>query len=130
MNILCDTHVLLWYLEGRMDMFTPETVDMLMDESRTLYFSDVSIWEIAIKHSLKREDFVHDPQLVVDELQDQGFVNLPIRQRHIMHAVSLPWRHRDPFDRLLLCQAAIDGLLLITRDRQMLRYEEVLVRLA
>ena len=73
MKALCDTHVLLWYLEGRQEMFSPRIQAFLMDERNTLCFSDASIWELAIKASLRKDVFPHDPQRIVDELLDQGF---------------------------------------------------------
>ena len=73
MNALCDTHVLLGYLEGRQEMFSPRIQAFLMDERNTLCFSDASIWELAIKASLRKDIFPHDPQRIVDELLDQGF---------------------------------------------------------
>lgn len=79
MNILCDTHVLLWFLDGQTRRFPAETLGLLMDEGNTLHYSDASIWEIAIKFKQKRPDFPYDPQHTVDALNDQEFLQVPIR---------------------------------------------------
>ena len=128
MNILCDTHVLLWFLDGQNRRFPAETLGLLMDEGNTLHYSDASIWEIAIKFKQKRPDFPYDPQHTVDALNDQEFLQVPIRLRHILETMKLPAVHGDPFDRLLLAQARADGFLLLTADRRILQYQDVLVR--
>ena len=113
MKALCDTHVLLWYLEGRQEMFSPRIQAFLMDERNTLCFSDASIWELAIKASLRKDIFPHDPQRIVDELLDQGF-----------EETRLPLLHRDPFDRLLMMQAEVDRMLFLSADSQIMQYRK------
>lgn len=124
MKALCDTHVLLWYLEGRQEMFSPRSQAFLMDERNTLCFSDASIWELAIKASLRKDLFPHDPQRIVDELLDQGFEETRIRLRHIVAVQRLPLLHRDPFDRLLMMQAEVDRMLFLSADSQIMQYQK------
>lgn len=124
MRALCDTHVLLWYLEGGQDMLSARAQAFLMDERNTLCFSDASIWEIAIKASLKPDVFPHDPQRIVDELLDQSFEAVPIRRRHIAAVQRLPLLHRDPFDRLLLMQAEVDRMLFLSADSRIIQYQK------
>ena len=112
MKALCDTHVLLWYLEGRQEMFSPRIQAFLMDERNTLCFSDASIWELAIKASLRKDIFPHDPQRIVDELLD------------IVAVQRLPLLHRDPFDRLLMMQAEVDRMLFLSADSQIMQYQK------
>ena len=124
MKALCDTHVLLWYLEGRQEMFSPRIQAFLMDERNTLCFSDASTWELAIKASLRKDIFPHDPQRIVDELLDQGFEETRIRLRHIVAVQRLPLLHRDPVDRLLMMQAEVDRMLFLSADSQIMQYQK------
>lgn len=128
MNILCDTHVLLWFLDGQLNRFSAAAQVLLADEDNTLYFSDASIWEIAIKFRQCRPDFPYDPMHIVDALQDQAFVQVPIRLRHVLETVQLPPIHGDPFDRLLLAQARVERLFMLTADRRVLQYQDPLLR--
>ena len=86
------------------------------------------MWQFAIMYKQTRPDFPYDPQYTVDALNDQEFVQVPIRLRHILETLKLPAVHGDPFDRLLLAQARADGFLLLTADRRILQYQDVLVR--
>jgi PIN domain nuclease of toxin-antitoxin system len=87
-----------------------------------IWFSVVSLWEMAIKASLGREDFQVNPPALRLGLLDQGFLELPIQVDHVLAVQHLPWVHRDPFDRLLVAQAAQERLSLITADRTLLGY--------
>jgi PIN domain nuclease of toxin-antitoxin system len=85
-------------------------------------FSPVSIWEVAIKHDLRRPDFGLDPSLLRRMLLDNGYEELPVTSRHAVAVVGLPAIHKDPFDRLLIAQAAAEGVTLLTSDQTLARY--------
>ena len=121
MILLVDTHLLLWAaLEPEK---LPAVAHALMaDESNPLWFSAASIWEVAIKNSLGREDFRVDPRLLRRGLLDNGYVELPVTGEHAAAVAQLPPLHRDPFDRLLLAQATTEGVTLLTADATLAQY--------
>lgn len=94
---------------------------MAADENE-LIFSAASLWEVAIKHSLGRTDFVVDPRMLRRGLVDNGWVELPIRSDHAVAIDTLPPIHRDPFDRLLIAQAQVEGIPLLTADSAVAAY--------
>jgi len=87
-----------------------------------LALQPASIWEVAIKNSLGRDDFQVDPRLLRRGLLDNGYTELPITSQHAVGIDSLPWLHTDPFDRLLLAQALSEGITLVTADAQLAQY--------
>jgi PIN domain nuclease of toxin-antitoxin system len=93
-----------------------------VDRRHVIWFSVVSIWEMAIKASLGREDFQVNPPALRLGLLEQGFLELPIQVSHVLAVQHLPRIHRDRFDRLLVAQAAQERLSLITADRTLLGY--------
>lgn len=123
MKILCDTHVLLWYLLGEHQRFSAMTQSVLLDESNKLYFSTASLWELAIKHSLGKPDFSFEPNIVSKELLQQGFKVLNITLPHVLAVGEMPIIHNDPFDRLLIAQAHWEKLHLFTADSKILQYD-------
>ncbi|TDY02697.1 type II toxin-antitoxin system VapC family toxin [Thiohalophilus thiocyanatoxydans] len=121
MNLLLDTHLLLW-AAGEPDRLSPEAVELINQAENKLYFSAVSIWEVVIKHGLGRSDFRVDPALLRRGLVEHDYAELPITSTHAMAVSHLPAIHRDPFDRLLVAQAEMEGLLLLTNDDQVACY--------
>lgn len=121
MKILLDTHLLIWAVAepGRLP---PVARDMLEDEGNDLLFSAVSIWEIAIKFQRARPDFTVEPNLFRRALLDGGYTELVVTGVHGAAVAALPERHKDPFDRLLLAQAATEGVLLLTSDAMLAAY--------
>ncbi len=118
MSLLLDTHVVLWGLTG-----DPALSDEFLDRLRhdpDIYLSAVTVWEIAIKQALGK---LTGPADLPERVRDMGFRNLPITGAHAMCAGRLPLHHRDPFDRMLVAQAAIEGLTLATRDPAILKYD-------
>lgn len=119
MKLLLDTHILLWAAAsgyGQDDRLPSGAATMIDDASNTLVFSAASLWEITIKHGLKRPDFQADPHLLRRGLKDNGYVELPITSEHAVAVAGLPSLHRDPFDRLMVAQASVEGLTLLTSD--------------
>lgn len=121
MILLLDTHLLLW-AAGALDRLSPQARVLLEDPGNDLMFSAASLWEIAIKRSLGREDFRVEPRLLRRGLLDNGYRELAISSEHAVAIDRLPPLHKDPFDRLLLAQAAVEGVTLLTADAQVAQY--------
>ena len=121
MKLLLDTHLLLW-AAGQPKRLSASARKLLSDPSNELLFSAASIWEVAIKRGLGRSDFQADPRLLRRGLLDNGYNELPILSDHVVAIDSLPPIHKDPFDRLLLSQATIEGITLLTADSVVAQY--------
>ena len=121
MNLLLDTRLLLW-AAGAPDRLPAVARDLIEDPGNTLIFSVASLWEIAIKRGLGRDDFRVDPRLLRRGLIDNGYAELAITSEHVVTVDSLPPLHRDPFDRLLIAQATAEGVTLLTSDKALAAY--------
>ena len=121
MKLLLDTQILLW-AAGQPERLSAAARKLLSDRRNELLFSAASLWEIAIKRTLGREDFRVEPRLVRRGLLDNGYTELPVTSQHAVNIDSLPLLHKDPFDRLLLAQAFGEGITLLTADPQLARY--------
>ncbi len=122
MNLLLDTHVLLW-AAGEPERLSAEALALINDENNKLYFSAASICEVVIKNSLQRPDFKVDPHLLRRGLVDNGYLELPISSLHTLNVAHLPSLHKDPFDRILVAQAEAEGCLLLTGDERVAQYD-------
>ena len=123
MKLLLDTHILLW-VAGQPERLSESTRTLLMTPDNGLFFSAASIWEIVIKLGLGREDFKVDPDRLRKMLIAHGYMELPVTAEHALKVSSLPFLHRDPFDRLLLAQARTEGMMLLTGDDAVAQYQE------
>lgn len=121
MKFLLDTHVLLW-AAGSPDQLPAAARLLLEDPSNELLFSSASLWEIAIKRSLDRADFQVDPRVLRRGLLDNAYIELPITSEHAVFIDSLPPIHKDPFDRILVAQAMVEGITLLTADALVAQY--------
>ena len=121
MRLLLDTHLLVWAM-GEPERLPTGCAAMLEDPSNSLVFSVASLWELVIKQALGRPDFNLEPSLLRQALLGGGWKELPIEASHALAVSQLPPLHRDPFDRLLLAQAQVEGLLLLTADSQLSLY--------
>jgi PIN domain nuclease of toxin-antitoxin system len=121
MNLLLDTHLLIWVAENS-SRLSPKARNLVGDFENQLFFSIVSIWEIAIKSNLGRADFEANPKVLRSLLLDNGYLELPIAIHHIVTLDSLPLRHKDPFDRMIIAQAKTESLILLTSDAVMAEY--------
>lgn len=121
MSFLLDTHVLLW-AAGTPDRLPAKVRRMIEDPTEEMVFSAASIWEVAIKISMGRLDFQTDPRLFRRGLLEHDYHELEITGAHAAAVDLLPPIHKDPFDRLLVAQAQIEGLTLLTADEQIGRY--------
>jgi PIN domain nuclease of toxin-antitoxin system len=120
-NLLPDTHLLIRASAGR-EYLPAEAQDLMGDPTNALFFSVASIWETAIKHALKRADFATDPAELRRQLLDNGYVELSVLGPHATAVAGLPLVHRDPFDRLLVAQAMVESITLLTADPVLTRY--------
>ena len=123
MQLLLDTHVLLWSLAGD-DRLGDRAVDLIEDGRNVVYVSAASIWEISIKRSLGK---LRVPGDVPTEVDAASFVRLPISFEHAVEVAALPDLHADPFDRMLIAQARTDRLTLMTHDVVMQHYDVQLI---
>ncbi len=119
MKLLLDTHILLWSAAGKLPK---EAEKLLIDGDNTLYFSSASIWEIGIKKGLGKHDFTIDPEVLRRGLLDNQYWELSISSLHALAANDLPLLHKDPFDRILLAQAKVEGISFLTSDKIFRKY--------
>lgn len=121
MKFLLDTHLLLW-AAGQPERLPKPARKLIENPDNELYFSAASIWEIAIKSSLGREDFKADSRLVRRGLIDNGYREISISSEHAAGVQALPPVHKDPFDRLLIAQSISEGMPLLTVDPVLSQY--------
>ncbi len=121
MKLLLDTHVLLW-AAGEPARLSASARRLINDVNNEPLFSVASLWEIAIKRGLGRKDFQVDARLLRRGLLDNGYGELPITSNHVIAVEDLPSIHKDPFDRLLVAQATVEGITLLTLDLVVARY--------
>jgi PIN domain nuclease of toxin-antitoxin system len=117
MKLLLDTHVFLWFISGdrRLDVKYAETI---RDSTNTVYLSVVSVWEAAVKHGIGRLPLPADPTVYLPTQRVRhGIMSLPLDESSVAGIPNLPSLHRDPFDRMLVCQARHHDLTLITFDK-------------
>lgn len=120
MKLLLDTHLLLWAAAGT--GLTQKALDRIEDPDAELYFSAASIWEVAIKSAAGRPDFAVDASVFRRALLDSGYDEMPITSAHAAAVSALPPLHRDPFDRIMIAQASVEGITFLTADRMILQY--------
>ena len=121
MKLLLDTHLLLWAANDPKQV-PARALSLIRNETNELFFSAASLWELAIKRGLGRPDFQADPRVLWRGLLDNGYSELPIRNEHALHVESLPLLHKDPFDRILVAQATVEGITLLTVDSAVSQY--------
>jgi PIN domain nuclease of toxin-antitoxin system len=118
MKLLLDTHAVLWWLaDADLD---PQALDAIADPGNLVFVSAASVWEAAIKAGLGKLDI---PEPLDVAFRDDGFEPMPIAFAHAERAGGLPVHHRDPFDRMLIAQAQIEGLTIVTRDPAFAPYD-------
>jgi len=125
MIFLLDTRILLWaalFADTAADQLPAEAVRLIRDPGNEVWFSAASIWEVTIKHGLRQPDFRADPHVLRRSLLDNGYTDLPITSRHVLEAGRLPRLHKDMFDRLLIAQATVEGVTLLTSDTAVAAY--------
>lgn len=121
MKLLLDTHLLLW-AAGDPERLSKQARQLINNPENELLFSAASLWEIAIKRGFNRPDFKADARLLRRGLLDNGYSELPIISDHVVATESLPLIHQDPFDRVLVAQAIVEGITLLTTDSVVFQY--------
>lgn len=121
MSFLLDTHILLW-AAGTPDRLPTDTRLLVENPATELLFSAASLWEVAIKNSLARADFNVDARLLRRKLLENGYTELAVTSAHAVAVGSLPPIHKDPFDRILVAQAQVEMVTLLTADEIIGRY--------
>lgn len=116
--LLLDTHVVLWWLSD--DPTLSEELKVMIDEEVDVFLSAAVTWEVAIKQALGK---IAGPTDLPERIRDSELEQLPITGDHAIAATRLPLIHRDPFDRILVAQARLQGLTLVTRDEQIHQYD-------
>jgi PIN domain nuclease of toxin-antitoxin system len=121
MKLLLDTHLLLW-AANEPQRLSAKALRLLSDLENELFFSAASLWEITIKNGLGRADFVVNARLLRRGLLDNQYGELAITSAHAVFVDSLPSLHKDPFDRILVAQATVEGFTLLTADALVSQY--------
>ena len=124
MRVLLDTHAFLWWTSEDGRRLSDPARALLIDPSTDALVSVASAWEIAIKATTGRLEIDGDPEAWVPErITRHGFSPLPVELAHALRAGRLPAIHRDPFDRLLVAQAQVEGIPIVTSDPSIAKYD-------
>lgn len=118
MRLLLDTHAFLWWMEASSALSTPAR-NAIANPRNEVLISIASLWELTIKQALGKLTFPADPETVV---RNEGFSVLPVGFTHLRRLGTLPHLHRDPFDRMLVAQAMVEGAALVSQDSKLTPY--------
>ncbi len=122
MKWLLDTHAFLWLITGD-DRLSTRAKTIFLDQGNSLFFSAACMWELCIKVSLGKLTLKSGWRKVIsDEMETNVIHWLPIEKQHCTELTNLPFHHRDPFDRMLIAQAKVESMTLLSRDRQLSAY--------
>lgn len=123
MRYLLDTHAFLWWIADS-KLLSDRARDIISDGANTLYLSAASGWEIAIKAGLGRIRLPQNPQgFISRQLSANSIESLPIQMSHALQTFALPLHHRDPFDRIIVAQAQLEKMTVLSSDPQIARYD-------
>jgi PIN domain nuclease of toxin-antitoxin system len=128
LNLLLDTHVALWAITESPKL-SQKARDLILLPKTTVWVSAASLWEIAIKHSLGRGDMPVSGQDAMRYFQESGYRILAIEAEHAVAVEELPAHHQDPFDRVLVAQALVEPMRLITHDPLVARYSDTIIKI-
>lgn len=126
MNLLLDTHVALWAITDSPKL-PPHARDLILSPRTTVWVSAASIWEITIKHALARGDMPVSGRQAMAHFEAAGYRFLPIAPEHAAAVEDLPRHHHDPFDRLLVAQALVEPMRLMTHDPVLPLYSDTVI---
>ncbi len=122
MRILLDTHAVVWYLDGN-EKLLPNHRHLIVDSRNEVFVSTATLWELSIKISIGKLETQRSLSDILTTLQKQAFEVLPIMPGHTLQVATLPFHHRDPFDRMLIAQALVEHLSLLTYDTAFKSYK-------
>jgi PIN domain nuclease of toxin-antitoxin system len=127
-NLLLDTHVALWAITDNPGL-SAKARELILAPKTIVWVSTVSVWEIAIKYALGRGDMPISGQQAVHYFRQAGYRFLAIEPEHVVAVETLPAYHQDPFDRLLVAQALVEPMRLITHDATVARYNDTIIEI-
>jgi len=128
LNLLLDTHVALWAITDSPKL-TLKARELIASPRTTVWISVASVWEIAIKHALGRGDMPVSGQEAGRYFRESGYRFLPIETEHAFAVQDLALHHHDPFDRLLVAQALVEPMRLMTHDPMVARYSDTIIKI-
>lgn len=128
MNLLLDTHVALWAITDSPKL-PKKAREMIESPRSTVWVSAASVWEIAIKHALGRGDMPVSSKDAGRFFLESGYRFLPVEAEHAMAVEGLPAHHQDPFDRILVAQALVEPMRLMTHDPMVARYSDTIIEI-
>ncbi len=126
MRCLLDTHLIIWAMVGSAKL-SGLARTLLGDSTNVFYVSSASVWETAIKHAMKPQAIPVTTDQMVRFCRDSGIIELPIRHVHSQRVSLLPQHHNDPFDRMLVAQAQVENLRLMTHDAKLSPYGDAIL---
>ncbi|OCB01944.1 twitching motility protein PilT [Acidithiobacillus ferrivorans] len=126
MNLLLDTHIALWAITDSPKL-SQKARDLIQSPKSSVWISTASLWEIAIRHALGRGDMPVSSPEALRYFQESGYQLLPIEAEHAIAVEELPAHHQDPFDRLLVAQALVEPMRLLTHDPLVARYGDTIL---
>ena len=126
MRLLIDTHVLIWLMVGSPKL-TKRCLDLLGGEGCTLFFSAASLWEVALKHERKPDKIPVAAEQVERYCRECGIRQVPVRFEHALKTCELEKVHADPFDRMLVSQALVEGMKLVSHDEDVIAYGDAVI---
>lgn len=118
-DFLMDTHIFIWWME-RNSRLSQDIVDLLSNPYNTIFLSVISIWEMVLKKQIKKLKLSRD---ITVGVKASGFTVLPLELSHVLGIERLPFLHKDPFDRLLIAQACVEDLIILTEDAKIKQYD-------
>ena len=121
MQLLIDTHVLIWFLEGNKSLSKPHR-QIISDSQNDVFVSIASLWEIAVKISLGKLTLAKPLADVIKQIAVENIEVLPILPKHTLQVSTLPFHHRDPFDRIIVAQSQVENLPIVTNDIEFNHY--------
>lgn len=126
MKILLDTHILIWFFSGD-ERLSLEARELIVDETNEIYYSILSAWEVEIKHKVHPDRLSMSGERFLEHCDKLGFIQVPVEVEHILEVKNLVRKdntpqHRDPFDRLMICQAIVEDMIFMTHDTRIAEY--------
>jgi PIN domain nuclease of toxin-antitoxin system len=128
MNVLLDTHVALWAITDSPKL-SQKAREIIQSSKSTVWVSSASVWEIAIKYALGRGDMPVSSQEAMTYFRESGYRFLPVEAEHAAAVQDLPTHHQDPFDRILVAQALMEPMRLMTHDPLVALYSDTIIKI-
>jgi PIN domain nuclease of toxin-antitoxin system len=124
-KLMLDTHVLLWTI-GNSDKLSPQTVEQINDKNNEIFVSAISLWEIVLKQSIGKLELNFEVEDIPTYCKQMGFYLIPLKPLEVLGFLKLPQKknHKDPFDRMLICQCIANDYVLVSKDEKMAEYRD------